>query len=167
VEQNGMTKPYFEVKNYLDPEDGQLRDFYIFDVSPSDWDKFISVVSVTVDHFTFEYLYDGVKVPLPSKFSDIVILQQEDRYWPLLSMWVSGLLITCLIEPNEIDLVFSVFDIQNAEVWEKLLAFFQKIVDHIGKKGVITYEWNTDRPEIRPDLVIEEILPCTQTPHQS
>ncbi len=161
-----MTKSFFDIKNFLDPEDGQLRDFYIFDVSPSDWDKFISVVSATVDHFTFEY--DGVKAPLPSKFSDITNRWQEEEKYILLSMSVYGLFITCSILANdEIDLVFSVFDIQNAEVWENLLAFFQKIVDHIGKKGVITYEWNSDRPEVRPDLVIDEILPSTYTPHQS
>ena len=158
-----MTKTFFDVKNDLNPDDGQLRDFYIFDVSQSDWDKFISVVSATVDHFTFEY--DGVKVPLPSKFSDIDNLLER---YPLLSMSVSGLIINCrIIATDEIDLDFSVFDIQNAEVWEILLAFFQKIVDHIGKKGIITYEWNSDRPEIRPDLVIDEILPRPHTPHQS
>lgn len=163
-----MTKTFFDVKNYLDPEDGQLRDFYIFDVSPSDWDKFISVVFATVDHFEFDG-GDGIKAPLASKFSNITNRwQEEGEYIPGLSMSVSGLLITCSIFANdEIDLVFSVFDIQNAEVWEKLLAFFQKIVDHIGKKGVITYEWNEDRPEIRPDLVIDEILPSMHTSHQS
>ena len=158
-----MTKTFFDVKNDLNPEDGQLRDFYIFDVSPSDWDKFIRVVSATVDHFTFEY--DGIKTPLPSELSDIASWEQV-RYG-LLSMSVSGLIINCFFNATgEIDLDFSVFDIQNAEGWENLLAFFQKIVDHIGKKGIITYEWNSDRPEIRPDLVIEEILPSTHTPHQ-
>jgi hypothetical protein len=161
VEQIGMTKTFFDLKNALNPDDGQLRDFYIFDVSESDWDKLISLVSSTADHFTFTY--DGVNAPLPTKFSDIANLEQV-RYELLLSLSVSGLTINCFFNANdEINLDFSVFDIQNVEVWESLLAFFQKIVDHIGKKGIITYEWNRDRPEIRPDLVIDEILP--RSPH--
>ncbi len=152
-----MTKTFFDLQNDLNPDDGQLRNFYIYDVSESDWDKFLSFVPATVDHFTFTN--DGVEAPLPSKLSAIANLEQV-RYGLLLSMSVSGLDINCFFNANdEICLDFSVFDIQNAEAGENLLAFFQKIVDHIGKKGIVTYEWNSDRPEIRPDLVIDEILP--------
>lgn len=161
-----MKKPFSYIKRkYLNPDDGTLRDFYIFDVSESDWNKFLSLVPEIVDHFTFKH--NGVKVPLPSKLSDIANLEQV-RYGLLLSMSVSGLVVNCFFNANdEIYLNFSVFDIQNAEIWENLLAFFQKIVDHIGKKGIITYEWNYDIPEIRPDLVIDEILPSTHTPRKS
>ncbi len=159
-----MTKTFFNVKNDLNPDDGQLRDFFIFDVSPSDWDKLIRVVPEIADRFTFEN--DGIKTPLPSELSDIASWEQV-RYG-LLSMSVSGLIINCFFhEADEIDLDFSVLDIQNAERWENLLAFFQKIVDHIGKKGIITFEWNSDRPGMRPVLVIDEILPGTHTPNQS
>jgi hypothetical protein len=154
-----MTKTFLDVKKeYLNTNDGQLRDFIIFDVSPSDWDKIISIVSATADHFKFEN--DGVETPPPSELSEIANWEQERG--GILFMRVSGMLITCILYGyHEYDLIFSVYDARKGKKWKKLLAFFQKIVDYIGKKGIITYEWNDDRPEIRPDLVIEEILPST------
>jgi hypothetical protein len=145
-----MTKSYLDVKKDL-IHDGALRDFYILDVSQSEWDKFIAVAPIAADYFYF--IWKEKEVSLPAKFSDIVIMQQESL--PTLSMSVSGSILNChFFVSSEIELDFDPDDIQSEKQWNDLLVFFQKIIDCIGKKGIITYE-------NMQEWLIDEILPMT------
>lgn len=143
-----MPKTFAEVKDKLMP-DGTLRDFYIFGVSSDDWKHFIALAPSLAEHSVFQW--GERKVPLPSSFSNIAALSKTDP--TILSLWISGNVVNChFFVESEIELDFAPHEFQTELRWKSLIAFFQEIVDAIGKKGVITQE-NSEED------IIDEIMP--------
>ena len=143
-----MGKSYNEVKNDLSP-DGALRDFYIKDIDPSDWDLFLIFVKENIERYTF-YWYDK-EIPLPMSYKEIKRMQEENP--TILTIWIGEQTICCyfFIE-SEIELDFKPNGIENAQKWNDLVSFFQSLVVTIGKKGIITQEnWE--------EYIIDEIDP--------
>ncbi len=143
-----MTIPFSEVKSALAP-DGALRDFYVFGISPQEWERFISIVPSIAQRSVFTW--GEQELPLPNSFGVIQEMQQQNP--TNLTMWVSGQTVCChFFIDSEIELDFRPNEFQDQTRWDDLVAFFQAIVDAIGKKGVITLE-NCE------DHVIDEITP--------
>ncbi len=143
-----MTKPFADVKNDLKP-DGALRDFYIQGISQTDWDRFIEIVPTITKRFLFQW--GEQETTLPAMFSDIAAMQERNP--TTLFMWVSGSIVAChFFVDSEIELDFKPNDFQDEGKWTELIAFFQAIVDAIGRRGIITQEnWE--------EYVIDELIP--------
>ena len=146
-----MAKSFAEVKDDLAP-DGALRDFYILDVVPSDWDRFLAAVPSIVERVVFTR--DDKDVTIPSSFARIWAMKEETpESTTLMTMWVSGQTVCChFFCDSEIELDFLPNAVDTEQRWNHLRAFFQYVVDTIGKKGIITHE-------NMQDFVIEEIVP--------
>jgi hypothetical protein len=63
-----MTKSFNEVKNDFSP-DGALRDFYIKDITQSDWNRFLNFVIENIGRFVFQW--DCREIPIPNNFHEI------------------------------------------------------------------------------------------------
>jgi hypothetical protein len=143
-------KPYSQIKDYLAP-DGALRDFYIQDIGKPEWDRFIAIAPRLVQRAVFSW--GEQELPLPAKFSDIYTMQQKNP--TMLSMWVAGSKVNChFFTDSEIELDFVPNDFQDEKKWIDLFAFFQALVNALGKKGVMTHENSKES-------VIDEVLPNT------
>lgn len=143
-----MTKPFADVKNDLAP-DGALRDFYVQGTSVTEWDRFLAVAPCFAERTVFEW---GEKeYPLPQSFRSIRRMQEQDP--TNLTMWVSGQTVCChFFVESEVELDFRPDDFQTEQKWSSLVAFFQSLVNAIGKRGIITQENCVD-------YVIDEIMP--------
>ena len=143
-----MTKPFTDVKNDLTP-DGALRDFYIQGISQNEWEQFIEIAPTITERLIFQW--GDHETPLPTRLADITAMQEKNP--TTLSMWVSGSIVAChFFVDSEIELDFRPNDFQDEGKWNDLIAFFQAIVDVIGKRGIITQEnWE--------EYVIDEIIP--------
>ena len=143
-----MVKSFNKVKNDLAP-DGALRDFYIKDITQSDWNRFLAFVTENMNRFTFQW--GDREVPIPKSFHEIKTMQDENP--TTLTIWIGDQTICChFFIDSKIEIDFRPNDVDNDQKWNDLVAFFQSLVSILGKKGIITQEnWE--------DYIIDEIIP--------
>jgi hypothetical protein len=117
--------------------DGGLRDFYIRAANRADWNTVLRRMRSNREAAYFTV--DGESRELPQQFEVIERLRQEASLcWSIL---VAGAYVNChFFWDEEIEFDFRPEDFCTPERWSALCAFFQEIVDVVGKSGIITYE---------------------------
>ena len=116
-----MTKSFNEVKNDLSP-DGALRDFYIKDITQSDWNRFLNFVIENIGRFVFQW--DCREIPIPNNFHEIKMMQEENP--TTLTIWIGEQTICChFFVDSETELDFRPNDVNDEKKWNDLVSFFQ------------------------------------------
>jgi hypothetical protein len=121
--------------------DGALRDFRIRATNRLDWHAVLrqSRINREANRFTVDSEPRG----LPQTFEVIEHLrQQASLCWNVL---VAGADVNChFFCEKQIEFDFRPEDYGTPERWSELCAFFQEIIDVVGKSGVVTHEHAED-----------------------
>ena len=139
---------YGDIVEYLE-SDGALRDFYIEATSSDDWNRLLAAIpSIAPKH---EFTHKGCSTLLPRSLADIENMQKEDP--TTLHITIADAVVNChFFCQDEIEMDFRPEDFRNPVKWEQLTAFLQKVVNVVGKPGIITMEnWK--------DTVIDRLEP--------
>ncbi len=117
--------------------DGGLRDFYIRGTNYGDWN--VALRSIRSSRGVGCFTVDGESRELPPSFEAVEQLRPKAN--PCWSTLVAGARVNChFFCEEEIELDFRPEDYRTPERWSKLCAFFQEIVDAVGKPGIVTLE---------------------------
>ena len=117
--------------------DGSLRDFYIHETNPADWNVVLRRVRTMLEDGCFTV--DGQSQDLPATFEEVEMIRAEAS--PCLSIPVAGAYVNChFFCDAQIEFDFRPEDYRTPEMWSALSLFLQEIVDSVAKPGVVTYE---------------------------
>jgi hypothetical protein len=143
-----MPRKFQDIADDLRP-DGALRDFYIHNTNHTDWNAALCRVRGGLEANCFTV--DGEIRELPPSFEAIEQIRAYAN--PCLSIPIAGANVNChFFCAEEIEMDFRPEDYHALDLWAALCAFFQGIVDAVGKPGIITFE-NAE------DAVIERFEP--------
>jgi hypothetical protein len=140
-----MTREFQEITEAF-RSDGALRDFYIHDTNPADWNVVLRRVRSMLEDGCFTV--DGQSRNLPASFEEVETIRAEAS--PCLSIPVAGAYVCChFFCDAQIEFNFRPEDYRTPEMWSALSVFLQDIVDAVAKPGVVTYENTEDDVIVR------------------
>ncbi len=117
--------------------DGALRDFYIESTSPDDWARLLAAIPSIATRYQFTH--KGCSPVLPRTFADIQNMQKEDP--TTLHITIADAVVNChFFCQDEIEMDFRPQDFRSPAKWGQLTNFLQKVVNIVGKPGLITME---------------------------
>jgi hypothetical protein len=113
--------------------DGSLRDIYVFNTVPDDWDALLALAQA----HPHEYTRDGISTSLPGTTS---IFQARDHSH-LLSVLAGTVRINChFFAPDEIELDIDPREVKGPEEHAAVLLFVEQLARATGKDAVLTPE---------------------------
>lgn len=135
--------------------DGALRDFYIQNVSPNEWNKMIEMIKKEGLIYKFKRnVFQDEECELPSDFFQIYKIHETGS--PILKIDFSGAFLAChFFCENEIEFDFWPEEFDKIEKIDILFSFFQKLVNVLKTPGILTFE-------NMKELIIEEFKPYFQ-----
>lgn len=128
-----MNRPAYDEVSGLWEIEGSLRDVYVLQTDPSDWEKLMEFGA----SFSLTYTFDGTKCALPNV--DSVFSNRDGSH--LLRVNLGSATANChFFGMSEIELDLDPREIQNPKTHDEVLSFIEGLAGAIRKPVLITPE---------------------------
>lgn len=139
-----------EISEQILYHDGSLRDVYVLDTGPDDWERLLK--ELPRSEWTYTFTRDGEPAALPQTFAEA---RSQDGH-AILSIDKNGFWLNChFFDDTEIECDFGAEKIESPEMFKKLNEFLSWMAELLNKDVIIT-------PENTRDHVLMRITPVSR-----
>jgi hypothetical protein len=132
--------------------DGALRDIYVFESNPLEWQKMLDWVRIT---YPFTFKVDNVDAPLPVSVGKI--LRERSEHTHLLAVRAGDVNIHChFFLEDEIEFDVNPREIEGEAPEAEVVRFMRGLAEALGRQVVLTMEGAPDWVYLRIDHGQEE-----------